>query len=37
MEQSYLDNLVIMTAELGNDAGLLGSLAQAKFKFTQSR
>jgi glucokinase len=32
MEESYLDELVITTAKLGDDAGLLGSLAQAHIK-----
>ena len=32
MEESYLDGLVITTAKLGDDAGLLGSLAQAHIK-----
>ena len=32
MEESYLDELVFTTAKLGDDAGLLGSLAQAHIK-----
>ena len=32
MEESYLDGLVVTTAKLGDDAGLLGSLAQAHIK-----
>jgi len=35
MEESYLDGLVITTAKLGDDAGLLGSLAQAHIKLSQ--
>jgi glucokinase len=35
MEESYLDGLVIATAELGDDAGLLGSLAQAHIKLSR--
>jgi len=34
MDESYLDGLVITTAELGDDAGLLGSLAQAHIKLS---
>ena len=36
MDESYLDGLVITTARLGDDAGLLGSLAQAHIKLAQS-
>ena len=32
MDESYLDGLVVTTAKLGDDAGLLGSLAQAHIK-----
>jgi glucokinase len=32
MEESYLDGLVVTTAKLGDDAGLIGSLAQAHIK-----
>jgi len=32
MDQSYLKGLVVTTARLGDDAGLLGSLAQAHIK-----
>jgi glucokinase len=32
MNESYLDGLIITTAKLGDDAGLLGSLAQAHIK-----
>jgi glucokinase len=32
MAESYLDGLVITTAKLGDDAGLLGSLVQAQIK-----
>ena len=32
MEESYLDGLVVTTARLGDNAGLLGSLAQAHIK-----
>jgi glucokinase len=32
MDPSYLDGLVVTTAKLGDDAGLLGSLAQAHIK-----
>jgi glucokinase len=34
MDASYLDELVITTAKLGDDAGLLGSLAQAHVKLS---
>jgi glucokinase len=34
MDSSYLDDLVITTAKLGDDAGLLGSLAQAHVKLS---
>jgi glucokinase len=37
MDQAYLDNLEITTAKLGDDAGLLGALAQAKIELTQPR
>lgn len=32
MDDSYMDGLVITTASLGDDAGLLGALAQAQIK-----
>ena len=35
MDESYLDGLEITTAKLGDDAGLLGSLAQAHFKLAE--
>ena len=35
MEASYLDGLVVTTAKLGDDAGLLGSLAQAHIKLAK--
>jgi len=35
MDQSYLDGLVVTTARLGDDAGLLGSLAQAHIKLAK--
>lgn len=35
MEESYLDGLVVTTAKLGDEAGLLGSLAQAHIKLTE--
>jgi glucokinase len=35
MAQSYLDGLVFTTAKLGDDAGLLGSLAQAHIKLAK--
>ena len=35
MEASYLDGLVVTTAKLGDDAGLLGSLAQAHLKLAK--
>jgi len=35
MEKSYLDGLVVTTAKLGDDAGLLGSLAQAHIKLAK--
>jgi glucokinase len=35
MDQSYLDGLVVTTAKLGDDAGLLGSLAQAHIKLAK--
>jgi glucokinase len=35
MEESYLDGLEITTARLGDDAGLLGSLAQAHIKLAK--
>jgi hypothetical protein len=35
MNKSYLDGLEITTAKLGDDAGLLGSLAQAHIKLTE--
>jgi glucokinase len=35
MDQSYLDGLVVTTAKLGDDAGLLGSLAQAHLKLVK--
>jgi glucokinase len=35
MDQSYLDDLVVTTAKLGDDAGLLGSLAQAHIKLAK--
>jgi len=35
MEESYLDGLVVTTAKLGDDAGLLGSLAQAHIKLSK--
>ncbi len=35
MDQSYLDGLVITTAKLGDDAGLLGALAQAHIKLAK--
>jgi glucokinase len=37
MDKSYLDGLVITTAELGDDAGLLGSLAQAHVKLNENQ
>ncbi len=36
MDQSYLDGLVVTTARLGDDAGLLGSLAHAHVKLNES-
>jgi glucokinase len=36
MDESYLDGLVITTAKLGDNAGLLGALAQAHIKLTQN-
>ncbi len=35
MDESYLDGLVVTTAKLGDDAGLLGSLAQAHIKLAK--
>jgi glucokinase len=35
MDKSYLDGLVVTTAKLGDDAGLLGSLAQAHIKLAR--
>jgi len=35
MEESYLDGLEVTTAKLGDDAGLLGSLAQAHIKLAK--
>jgi len=35
MDPAYLDGLEIATARLGDDAGLLGSLAQAKVRLSQ--
>jgi glucokinase len=35
MEESYLDDLVVTTAQLGDNAGLLGSLAQAHIKLAK--
>jgi glucokinase len=35
MSQSYLDGLQVTTAKLGDDAGLLGSLAQAHIKLSE--
>jgi hypothetical protein len=35
MDETYLDGLLITTAKLGDDAGLLGSLAQAHIKLTE--
>lgn len=35
MDKSYLDGLEITTAKLGDDSGLLGSLAQAHIKLTE--
>ena len=35
MDPSYLDGLVVTTAKLGDDAGLLGSLAQAHIKLAK--
>jgi glucokinase len=35
MDPAYLDGLQITTARLGDDAGLLGALAQANLKITQ--
>jgi hypothetical protein len=35
MDQAYLDGLVVTTAKLGDDAGLLGSLAQAHIKLAK--
>jgi glucokinase len=35
MDVTYLDELVITTAKLGDDAGLLGSLAQAHVKLAE--
>jgi glucokinase len=35
MDESYLDGLVITTAKLGDDAGLLGALAQAHIKLAE--
>ena len=37
MDKSYLDGLEITTAKLGDDVGLLGSLAQAHIKLTEQR
>jgi glucokinase len=36
MDPSYLEGLEIVTAQLGDDAGLLGSLAQAKIRLSKS-
>jgi len=35
MDQSYLDDLVVTTAKLADDSGLLGSLAQAHIKLAK--
>ena len=35
MDKSYLDGLEVTTAKLGDDAGLLGSLAQAHIKLSK--
>jgi glucokinase len=35
MNKSYLDGLTITTAKLGDDAGLLGTLAQARLKLAE--
>jgi glucokinase len=35
MDKSYLDGLVVTTAKLGDNAGLLGSLAQAHIKLAK--
>lgn len=36
MDAAYLDDLQIATAKLGDDAGLLGALAQAQIKLAQT-
>jgi glucokinase len=35
MAESYLDGLVVTTANLGDESGLLGSLAQAHIKLSE--
>ena len=35
MDVAYLEGLEITTAKLGDDAGLLGSLAQAQIKLAE--
>jgi glucokinase len=37
MDEAYLDGLEITTAKLGDDAGLLGSLAQAQIKLIEKQ
>ena len=36
MDPSYLEGLQIATAKLGDDAGLLGSLAQAHIRLSKA-
>ena len=35
MDPGYLDGLIITTAQLGDDAGLLGALAYARIKLSE--
>jgi len=35
MDPAYLDGLEVTTAKLGDDAGLLGALAQAHIKLAE--
>ncbi len=35
MDKAYLDGLTISIADLGDDAGLLGALAQARIKISE--